>query len=56
MNMTHLKLIAGAVALEGWRAARQHLYSLLVLTPLILPVLLGAVFGGQFVAVQRVKR
>ncbi|MBA3242702.1 MAG: hypothetical protein H0T60_15865, partial [Acidobacteria bacterium] len=34
--MTHLKLIVGAIALEGWRAAREHMYSLLVLTPLVL--------------------
>ncbi len=34
--MSHLKLITGAIALEGWRAAREHLYSLLVLTPLVL--------------------
>lgn len=34
--MSQLKLITGAIALEGWRAARQHLYSLLVLTPLVL--------------------
>jgi hypothetical protein len=34
--MTHLKLIAGASALEGLRWARQNLYALLVLTPLVL--------------------
>jgi hypothetical protein len=34
--MNELKLIVGAVALEGRRAARQHLYSLLVLSPLVL--------------------
>ena len=34
--MTYLKLIVGAIALEGWRAAREHIYSLLVLTPLVL--------------------
>jgi hypothetical protein len=34
--MTQLKLIVGAIALEGRRAAGEHLYSLLVLTPLVL--------------------
>ena len=34
--MTHLKLIAGAAARERLRWAREHLYSLLILSPLVL--------------------
>ncbi|HYE16482.1 MAG TPA: hypothetical protein VD968_18740, partial [Pyrinomonadaceae bacterium] len=34
--MSHLRLMVGAGALEGRRWAREHLYSLLVLTPLVL--------------------
>ena len=34
--MNHLKLIAGAAARERVRWAREHLYSLLILSPLVL--------------------
>lgn len=34
--MNHLRLITGAGAREGLRWARQHLYTLLILTPLVL--------------------
>ncbi|MGB8509979.1 MAG: hypothetical protein WCD76_16495, partial [Pyrinomonadaceae bacterium] len=33
---THLKLITGAVARDELRWARQHLYALLILSPLVL--------------------
>src|SRR5215207_8571680 len=36
MKMAHLKLIAGAGARERLRWAREHLYSLLILSPLVL--------------------
>ncbi|HZB47088.1 MAG TPA: hypothetical protein VE360_17650 [Pyrinomonadaceae bacterium] len=36
MKMNHLKLIAGAAARERLRWAREHLYSLLILSPLVL--------------------